>query len=87
MKEERNNAAIIEFGPSQLRHIMSINDNIDSKSKVDKEKQKKQIMKRQENKKTLKDSWAAMRDLLYYMTNKSGCARKIILIIFDNPNF
>lgn len=56
MKEERNNAAIIEFGPSQLRHIMSINDNIDSKSKVDKEKQKKQIMKRQENKKTLKDS-------------------------------
>ena len=85
-KGERTSAPANEPGPSQLRQVMSINDDVDSESEVDEEKRKEQVMKRQENQKTLKDSRAALEDSLYRMINEPGCARKIILSAFDEPD-
>ncbi|MCJ1262581.1 hypothetical protein MMC22_002451 [Lobaria immixta] len=65
---------------------MNVNNDVDSESELDEKKRKEQVTKKQEHKKTLKDSRAAMEDSLYRMINESGCARKIILSVFDEPD-
>ena len=65
---------------------MNVNNDVDSESELDENKRKEQITKKKEHKKTLKDSRAAMEDSLYRMINESGCARKIILSVFDEPD-
>lgn len=53
---------------------------------MDEEKQKEQIMKKQENKKTLKNSQVIIEDALYQMINKPKYVRKIIFSAFDKLN-
>ena len=65
---------------------MSINDEADSESKLDEKKRKEQVKKKQQHKKTLKEARAALEDALYRMVNEPGCARKIILSAFDEPD-
>lgn len=84
-KGERTDVPVTGPGPSQLRQVMNVNDDVDSESELDEKKREEQVMKKQEHKKTLKDLRAALEDSLYRMVNESGCARKIILGAFDEP--
>lgn len=86
IKGEKNSAPITEPSPSQLCQVINIHDDTDLKSEVDEEKQKEQIKKKQENKKTLKDLQAAIEDTLYQMINEPGCVRKIIFSALDKPD-
>lgn len=64
-KGERTDVLVTGSGPSKLRQVMNINNNIDSESKLDENKWEKQVMKKQKHKKIIKDLKAALEDVLY----------------------